>query len=173
MRGQPGRSRRLAPRGAIEMSRGSMSLRMQPRVREPNFPTPWKGGGIGRGHLRPLNEWHCLSQRDRLHPVRHLPPPRINVAPRSFTGVVRLERMFAIGMNSEAWHRKNDGVLECARQSAASTPLWSCPKRQTHSLPISIPISSTASREESRNPQRGDLRAVKLMPVRFVRWFPV
>jgi hypothetical protein len=30
------------------MSRGSMSLRMQPRVREPNFATAWKGGGIGR-----------------------------------------------------------------------------------------------------------------------------
>ena len=30
------------------MSRGSMSLRMQPRVREPNFATPWKGGGIGQ-----------------------------------------------------------------------------------------------------------------------------
>jgi hypothetical protein len=30
------------------MSRGSMSLRMQPRVSEPNFQTPWKGGGIGR-----------------------------------------------------------------------------------------------------------------------------
>ncbi len=30
------------------MSRGSMSLRMLPRVREPNFPTPWKGGGIGQ-----------------------------------------------------------------------------------------------------------------------------
>ncbi len=30
------------------MSLGSMSLRMQPRVREPNFPTPWKGGGLGR-----------------------------------------------------------------------------------------------------------------------------
>ncbi len=24
-----------------------MSLRMQPRAREPNFATPWKGGGIG------------------------------------------------------------------------------------------------------------------------------
>jgi hypothetical protein len=32
----------------MEISRGSMSLRMQPRVREPNFATPWKGGGIGR-----------------------------------------------------------------------------------------------------------------------------
>ena len=30
------------------MSRGSMSLRMQPRVTEPKFPTPWKGGGIRR-----------------------------------------------------------------------------------------------------------------------------
>ena len=42
----------------------------------------------------------------------------------------------SIGMDSQALRRKNDGVLECARQSAASTPLWSCPKRQTHSLLI-------------------------------------
>ena len=53
-----------------------------------------------------------------------------------------------------------DGVLECARQSAASTPLWSCPKRHTHSLRIRIPISSTASREEPRNPQRRNLRTL-------------
>ena len=54
---------------------------------------------------------------------------------------------------------KNDGVLECARQSAASTPLWSCPKRQTHSLLIlSISIRSTASTEELQTPQRGHLR---------------
>ncbi len=32
----------------MEISRGSMSLRMQPRVREPNFATPWKGDGTGR-----------------------------------------------------------------------------------------------------------------------------
>jgi hypothetical protein len=39
-----------------------------------------------------------------------------------------------MGMDSNSWHRKNDGVLECARQSAASTPLWSCPKgKPTHS----------------------------------------
>ena len=36
----------------------------------------------------------------------------------------------SIGMDSQALRRKNDGVLECARQSAASTPLWSCPERQ-------------------------------------------
>ena len=43
LRGQPGRSGRVAPGGAIEMS-----LRMQPRVREPHFATPWKCGGIER-----------------------------------------------------------------------------------------------------------------------------
>ena len=45
----PARSEQsIGPGRAMEMSRGSMSLRMQPRVRETNFATPWKGGGIGR-----------------------------------------------------------------------------------------------------------------------------
>ena len=43
----------------MEISRGSMSLRMHPRVREPNFATPWKGGGIG------------CAREDRF-PPRHL-----------------------------------------------------------------------------------------------------
>ena len=70
----------------------------------------------------------------------------------------------AMGMNSKAWRRNNDGVLECARQSAASTPLWFCPNRQTHSLPIRIPIRSTASHEEPRNPQRRHLRSLNEWP---------
>ncbi len=32
----------------MEISPGSMSLQMQPRVWEPNFAAPWKGGEIGR-----------------------------------------------------------------------------------------------------------------------------
>ncbi len=46
------------------MSRGSMSLRMQPRVREPNFPTPWKGGGIGRAtedRFLPRHLWGAVT----------------------------------------------------------------------------------------------------------------
>jgi hypothetical protein len=62
----------------------------------------------------------------------------------------------AVGIVFKAWHRKNDGVLECARQSAASTPLWSCPKRQTHSQPGSQSVQ--LSHEEPRNPQQGHLR---------------
>ena len=50
-----------------------------------------------------------------------------------------------------------DTVVECARQSAASTPLWSCPKRHPLTF-IRIPIRSTASHEEPRNPQQGHLR---------------
>ncbi len=37
--------------------------------------------------------------------------------------------MFAVAMDSEAWRRKNDGVLEM-RQSAASTPLCLYPESQ-------------------------------------------
>ncbi len=33
-------------------------------------------------------------------------------------------------MDSQTSRRKNDGVLKCARQSAASTPLWLYPERQ-------------------------------------------
>ncbi len=102
------------------------------------------GRNEGLNLAPPPFEPDCLSQRDRHHPVWQLPPPRNN------------------GIDSEAWRRKNDGVLECARQSAASTPLWSCPKRHTHSLPI----SSTASREEPRNPQRGHLRPLNEWPWR-------
>ena len=52
------------------------------------------------------------------------------------------------GIDSKAWRPKNDGVLECARQSAAPTPLWSCPKRQPHSLPSG---SQTVQRQAMRN----------------------
>ena len=38
----------MVPRGAIEISRGSMNLRMQPPGQDSNFATPWKGGGIGQ-----------------------------------------------------------------------------------------------------------------------------
>jgi hypothetical protein len=39
-----------------------------------------------------------------------------------------------MGMDSKAWSRKNDGVLECVRQSGAPPPLCRYPtKSNTHS----------------------------------------
>ena len=104
---------------------------------------------------RRLGDWVAVAA---LHgfvaPLDAAPVSRSATDTTLFGSCLRRE---SIGMDSQAWRRKNDGVLECPRQRAASTPLWSCPKRQSHSLPISISIRSTASREEPRYPQRAHL----------------
>ena len=85
----------------------------------------------------------CLSQRDRLHPVRQLPPPR------SFTGVVRLERMFAIGMDYQASRRKNFGRARRGKPTHSQSGSQRRRFRGTLRAPKSgrrLPQSKTASR---------------------------
>ena len=70
----------------MEISRGSMSLRMQPRVSEPDFPTPWKGGGIGRAREDRFLPRHLWGAETYLHITwgcaRNLACPRlISLAP--------------------------------------------------------------------------------------------
>jgi hypothetical protein len=142
-----------------------------------HFPGHWKPRHLGykaetdRVNVHDLH--HVPSARGG-SPTTDPPPPRtqrsphrcgLRCAPKN-PGLTAegYERGFVAARQtppfSKSWRRKNHAVLECARQSAASTPLWSCPKRQTHSLPSRIPISSSASREEPRNPQRGHLRTL-------------
>ena len=85
----------------------------------------------------------CLSQRDRHHPPPHA-KTRCNrdvfFVSRATTdpshgvppwGTCLSQRDRHVPCSAATSAEIVDGVLECARQSAASTPLWSCPKRQT------------------------------------------
>jgi hypothetical protein len=112
--------------GRSKSGRGlPQSMTLSRTCQRPEHPHEWSKpvGWCNSSGRVPRGARHCRSQRDRLH------PPQGDGFGRTM-GFVS-----AMGMHSKSWHRKNDGVLECARQSAASTPLWSCPKTQTHSLP--------------------------------------
>ena len=72
--------------------------------------------------------------------------------------------MVAVGMVFKAWRRKKDGVLECARQSAAPTPLWlrldmqnSLGLREVTPLPRDQGLKALSA---ARNPQRGHRRSL-------------